>query len=673
MEKPGEQRQAWCRARRRARIAAAIVLLGTVAQAQAQADVAELADMPIEQLLALEVFSASRFEQKAGDAPSNVSVVTAADIKTFGWRTLADILGSLRGLHTSYDRNYSYLGARGFLRPGDYNTRFLLLVDGNRANDGVYDQAGLGTEFGLDVDMIDRVEFVPGPGSSVYGANAFFGVINVITKRGRDLAGPRVAAEAGSAGWRRARASYGMRGDGHEWLLSVSKFRERGKDLYFPEFDTPGNNNGIATGRDHDRGQKLFFKASAGDFSFSLLHSERTKGVPTASYEQAFNDPRSRTVDRQTSADVGWRHRLSAATELNTRAYWGRYEYRGDYAYLPAPDGLNRDRSGSSWWGAEARVVSVAFADHKLVAGADYQKDYRRDQINYDLDPYLLLLDDHRDGYRVGVYVQDEIRLRENLLLNAGVRIDRNDLSGTETSPRVALIHRPAPGTTLKLIQGHAYRAPNVYESYYNVPGEGGQKANPDLQIEHIRSTELSIEQSLRTDTRVLLSVFRNQVSDLITQVLDPADGLLMYDNVDRVRAQGAEVEIEHVWRGGARLRASYSRQHTHDLATGMAVPNSPRHLAKLNLGAPVFGGPWRAGVELRHVSRRNTLAGSTGSHLLTNLTLSSVRLAPGLEVAASVYNLFDRRYADPGGAEHQQDALRQNGRSFRLRLDYAF
>jgi len=149
----------------------------------------DLAALPIEQLLTLEVYSASKFVQKVSDAPSAVSVVTASDIKAFGWRTLADILRSMRGLYVNNDRNYSYLGARGFLRPGDYNTRFLLLVDGNRTNDAVFDTAAIGSEFVLDVDMIERVEFVPGPGSSIYGANAFFGVINIITKRGRDLGG----------------------------------------------------------------------------------------------------------------------------------------------------------------------------------------------------------------------------------------------------------------------------------------------------------------------------------------------------------------------------------------------------------------------------------------------------------------------------------------------------
>ncbi len=100
--------------------------------ALAQTDVTDLTALPIEQLMQVQVVtSASKYAQAANEAPANVSVVTAADIKAYGWRTLADILGSLPGLYTNYDRSYHTLGARGILRAGDYDTRFLLLIDGH--------------------------------------------------------------------------------------------------------------------------------------------------------------------------------------------------------------------------------------------------------------------------------------------------------------------------------------------------------------------------------------------------------------------------------------------------------------------------------------------------------------------------------------------------------------
>lgn len=634
----------------------------------------ELASLPFEQLLALEVYSASKFVQKVSDAPSAVSIVTAADIKTFGWRTLDDILRSMRGLYVTNDRNYSYLGARGFLRPGDYNTRFLLLVDGNRNNDAVFDQGSIGSEFVLDVDLIERVEFVPGPGSSIYGANAFFGVINIITKRGRDVSGPQVSVQTGSHAARKARASYGMRDEnGAELLLSATAYRQRGADHYYPEFDTPATNNGIAQRLDHDHGESVFMKGAMGPFSLSLAHSERTKGVPTASFSQVFNDPRSHTVDTQSFVDFGYRAALADHTELSSQVYWGRYDYRGDYVYDYPPLTINRDVARARWWGAEAKLISTRYVGHKLVLGAEIQRDYQRDQFNFDVDPYAAYLGDSRSGNRAGLYLQDEVALRNDLLLNAGLRYDHNSSTDGTFNPRLALIHKTTPATTLKASYGSAFRAPNAYELYYQALSAGGQKANPNLSAERIRTVELIAEHHLSAEARVTASVFRNTVSDLITQTTDPSDGLLVFQNLDRATAKGLELEFERVWSKGAKLRTSYSWQQARDGATGAVLVNSPRHLAKFNLSAPVFGYDWRAGVEAQYVGRRNTLLSEVGGYWLANLTLTSVRLAPGLEVSASAYNLFDRRYADPGAEEHLQDAIRQDGRALRLKLTYAF
>lgn len=656
-------------------------LLGASAAAAASAnDHVDLTQMPIEQLLDLEVYSASKFTQKISEAPSAVSVVTADEIKTFGWRTLADILRSLPGLYLSNDRNYSYLGSRGFLRPGDYNTRFLLLVDGYRTNDSVYDQASIGTEFVLDVDLIDRVEFVPGPGSSIYGANAFFGVINVISKRGRDFKGAQVSIEAGSFGATKGRASYGWRGEnGAELLLSATGFRVKGQDLYFPEFDASAANNGVAQGLDHDRGQSLFAKASVGPVAFTLAHSERKKGIPTASFAQVFNDPRSHTLDTQTLADFSYNRALADKTELIAHAYWGRYDYQGDYIFDQPPVTVNRDGSYARWWGGDVKLTSAALERHKLVAGAEVQRDYRRDQYNFNVVGADLTagaqgsLNDRRRGKRFGAYVQDEITLRDDVLVNAGMRYDYNDTSGGVFNPRLALIYKHTQATTVKALYGTAFRAPNAYELFYQILIEGGQKANPDLRPERIRSRELVVEHALAADSRITALVFHNSVSNLITQTTDPNDGLLIFRNLNRAVTSGVGFEFERLWAGGMKIRGSYNWQRAVDSATDATLANSPRHLAKLNWSAPLANGVWRSGLEAQYVGARNTLQNRVGGYWLANLTLATTRLVKGLEFSAGLYNLLDRRYADPGSEEHRQDTIRQDGRSLRLKLVYSF
>ncbi len=128
----------------------------------------ELFDLPLTQLVNVEVQTASRFKQKSSEAPSAVEVVTGEDIRSFGWRTLADALTAMRGLYVRDDRNYTYLGVRGFGRTADYTSRVLIMVNGRRMNDAVFDQGFTSEEFMLDTNIIDRIEYIPGSGSSVH-------------------------------------------------------------------------------------------------------------------------------------------------------------------------------------------------------------------------------------------------------------------------------------------------------------------------------------------------------------------------------------------------------------------------------------------------------------------------------------------------------------------------
>jgi len=626
----------------------------------------DLTQMSIEELLSVEVYSASKFVQKTTEAPSAVTIVTAADIKAYGYRTLADILNSVRGIYTTYDRDYRYVGVRGFNRPGDYNSRILLLVDGYRANEPIYDTALIGTEFFLDVDLIDRVEVVRGPGSSVYGSNAVFGVVNVITKRGRDFNGVEASADVASFGTVDGRLTYGKHlQNGAELLLSATRNHSRGQDLFYPEF------NDTAQNLDADNARKIYGKLAYGGFTLAAAYSERIKGVPTAAFSTVFNDPRSQTTDAQTVLDLAYNGHASERLELSARMYYGGYTFDGNYPYDLPPVTLNKDEGRAQWWGAEAKL-NGRYDRHKLVAGVEFQDNYRQDQKNYDVDPVVFYLDDKRSSERLALYVQDEFTLRKGLLVSAGARYDDYSTVGETFNPRFALIYSPRESTSLKLLYGTAFRAPNAYELYY---ADGAtSKASPNLKPEEITSYEIVAEHQLQPNFRLAASVYQNEIHDLISQVVDPADGLLVFENTSEAKTKGAEFEVERAWADDTRLRASYAWQITRLKATGMELENSPHHLAKLNYAIPMFGHALRAGIEAQYTGSRKTLSGATtGGFTVANLTLSSDRLAKGLELSASVYNLFDKRYADPARPEHVQDAIQQDGRSFRLKATYRF
>src|SRR2546422_5452574 len=236
------------------------------------------------------VFGASKYEQKPSEAPASVSIVTNEEIQKFGYRPLSEILRSVRGFFTTYDRNYSYIGVRGFDRPGDYDTRVLLLLDGHRINDNVYDQASVGTEALIEVDAIERIEIIRGPSSSLYGTNAFLAVINVITRSGRDLKGTEGAATGGSYSTGEARMSYGARFDnGVKAVFAGSYYDSGGQNLFYQGFDSPAPNNGRAHGPGGDPFRGPFRKMCVGNFRGEAAYSARGQQIPTASLRTDFN------------------------------------------------------------------------------------------------------------------------------------------------------------------------------------------------------------------------------------------------------------------------------------------------------------------------------------------------------------------------------------------------
>jgi outer membrane receptor for ferrienterochelin and colicins len=638
----------------------------------------DLSNLTLEELAGLDidsVYGASMYLQKVTEAPSSVTIISADDIERYGYRTLADALRSVRGFYITNDRNYSYLGVRGFSRPGDYNARILLLIDGHRLNDNVFGSALLGTEFPLDIELIQRIEIIRGPSSALYGTSAFFGVINVITKRAEGLKGLDAAGAAGTFASKRGRAGYAQTfASGATLLLSGSSFASHGQqNLYFKEFDSPETNNGIAENADQDAASHLFGTVTFGRFIVQGLYGTRDKVVPTASFGTVFNDPRSRTVETQGFLAVQYDRALKRGWQLGSRVSYNRYLYDGDYVFdhsdvgVPVPV-VNKDFARGDWWGAELKLSRKIGRRQKLALGAEYRDNVRQDQFNYDEGTGVEYLDDKRDSRNWALLAQDEITLHDKLLFNIGLRHDHYDTFGSTTNPRVGLIYTPAKKSTFKLLYGEAFRAPNAYELFWSQ--EDLAKANPTLKPETNQTSELVLEQSLGTHARLTTTAFLYKVRDLITQQTDPVDSLLVYNNVDAIEARGVELELEGQSAFGVEGRVGYTYQRSRNEDTGLRLTNSPRHLAVLNLVAPVLDRRLFGGLELRHMSSRRTIAGNeVGSVFVANLTVSTRSLPKGLNLSAAIFNLFDNAYADPGSEEHRQDTIVQAGRSFRVKL----
>ncbi|HTG01983.1 MAG TPA: TonB-dependent receptor [Nitrospirota bacterium] len=662
-----------------------VFMLDKLQGSPAQAEESAASDGNLEDAMLFQdvplVYGASKYEQKVTEAPSSVSVITASDIRTYGYRTLADILKSIRSFYVTYDRNYSYVGVRGFGPPGDYNSGILLLVDGHRVNNNIYDSAYIGTEAIIDVDLIDHVEVIRGPGSSLYGSNAFFAVVNVITKRGRDWKGYEVSGEAGSYDTYKGRLSYGQRfTSGLETVISASGYDSKGQRLYFgqydpanPNHDTRAANGGYADNADYDRSRTIFFKSTYSDFTAAGAYVSRTKGIPTGSFGTDFNNRSSKTEDEHIFADLKYDHAITPKTDLSLRLFYDYYHYDGIYAYYQDPtlNTMQSDWSYGTWWGGEARLTSN-MNGHRVIVGAEYQGNLRQDQG----DDYAgLPSDSWRDLRRSenwAFYVQDEVRLSKKMLFNAGLRYDHYTTFGDTTNPRLALIYNPTDEVAVKLLYGTAFQTPNVYDLYYSFMGI--QLPNPGLKPENITTYELVYEQFLGKEFTVSVSGYHYRITDLIAQI-NVGTASTMYKNVSAVSATGVEFELHKKWANSTDVRASYSTQRAEDEMTGEPLTNSPEHLAKLNISAPLLGQKTYVGAEEQYTSRSKAQDGGfLGGYFITNVTLFSQKYMRSFDVSASIYNLFDKSYSYPVSANLLPlNAVRQDGRTYRFKITYAF
>src|SRR3984957_8293228 len=392
-------------------IAGLTIFLLFALPAAAQETTKDLTELSLEDLMKVEVYSASKHLQNASDAPSSVTVVTADEIQKHGYRTLAEILESVRGFYITYDRDYSFVGVRGFGRLGDSNNRILVLIDGHRINDNVFGEPYLGTEFLADVDLIDHVEIIRGPSSSLYGAYAFFAVINVITRAGPQVKGVELSFAGASFGTYQGRASYGGRFRGVDMMLSGTFYNSYGPTLFFPEFASPATNNGITRNTNYENSQHLLGTLSFDGFTVQGLFSARDKGVPTAYYGGLFNDPQTQNIDRHQYIDVSYHHDIGDRWNLTARTSYDHASLRAPVAYATGlPDGSTTVDTYSfqgSWSDTEVDLTRNFFRKHQVTLGAEIGEQKAENQGDYTaLGNFFVAVP--ASSLNWALYVQDE-------------------------------------------------------------------------------------------------------------------------------------------------------------------------------------------------------------------------------------------------------------------------
>lgn len=647
-----------------------------------------LTDLSLEELMQIDagqVFGASERLQPSIEAPASVSFVTAQDIHRYGYRTLADILRSVRGMYVTNDRNFSFVGIRGFGRPGDYNSRILLLINGHRVNDNVFGQAEIGAEFGLDVATFERVEIIRGPASSLYGDSAFFAVVNVITRSGASLNGTSITTENGTLGTRLVRSSGGQSfSNGLDVAGSATYEHSDGVSrLFFPAFNSPETNHGVAEGLDAEGTKQLYGRLSFNGVTVTTMYGTRERDVPTASSQTRFNEQlwREQTTDRHGLFDIDY-GRSFGDTRLTLRGTYDRFSYSGLYPLAVEEDGtptmVGITGGLGSRWSASSSITRTWAHRHTLRAGAEFIDNLHLNQVATFVEGDEPFFDIRKSTKQQALYVQNETRVAPWLIVNGGLRYDRYE-HFDKVTPRAALIVLPSSSQSFKYLYGRAFRAPNEYELNSVYFGDHVDSLRP----ESIDTHEFVWERYFNDRLRTAVSTYWYKADQLLSLTLDDTAFLgVTFVNQGEVRAKGLELEAQLRLRGESRALVSYAVQRTADRETQDELPNSPMHMAKARISLP---GPFNRSFisfEAQYLSSRATLprpdangemhVGAVPAATAMNVTLVQP-LGRSWELTGGVRNLFDAKNLDPVSDQHVQEAIEQNGRTARIGVTWKF
>jgi iron complex outermembrane receptor protein len=626
----------------------------------------DLNSLTLEELMQVKVEGAALHPQTLQDAPASVTIITAEDIRKYGYRTLGEALSAVRGFYLSNDLSYGNMGVRGFSLPGDYNSHLLVMVNGHNMADNIFDyMLYTGDDFPIDMNLIKQIEIIRGPSSALYGSNAMFATINIVTKSPAEAGPLSLTADIGSFGEKKGQIVETASLGSAKLLFSGTVYNNSGRSpLFFPEYDTPQNNYGEAIDMNTERGYHFFSSLTWRNWTVTAAFSGHDLIQPISWGPTIFNDRGTKNNDQRNFVDASYERTLAGGT-LQWRSYYDSFYYkgRGDYALSDGAVEDNRQSEVGNWIGTKVTYrVRPSFAGD-ITLGVEGTVDLRALLTDFDVSPAPVeyLSTSHPDR-SFALILQDEKKFSKRWKLDLGLRIDKSRIYHDFIAPRVALIYQPSVWT-YKFLYGRSFRSPSAFQLFY---GDGiADAANPNARSEWADTVEIDAERKLGKRMNLQASAYGYQLHDLLVGVYLP-DGLLQYQNTSTIHAEGVELEINGRPTRWLEATASYALQRSRD---DTILENSPEHLAKLRFAVPL-GRKFDLSSGMQYQSSRGTLAGaSVTPAYLADFTLTSKHLLRNFDVRLGIRNAFNKHYSDPIALNPIVDTMPQSGRTFFLEL----
>lgn len=646
----------------------ALVLFANAAHAERPAagiDVADLPPLPAESedpsssatLFAASateedvVVGAAKREQSLGSVASAVTVVSGDRLRRFGYRTVGEALAAVAGVYLADSRVSYSLGIRGLNIPGDFNTRILVLVDGASVNEAWGSFAGLGFESLVSIDDIARVELIRGPVSSLYGANAFFGIVNIVTRGAAET--PRAWGRVGLHSINGAISSAGFAAGGVDEQL-------RGSVSFMNRIGETTDVAGIGSNLSADA-SRSYVVSLVGAYHGTFAQVRAYHYYRDSPFAPYFGDAAAerpyRHYDSQLLVEGGHTREVTERLSITGRGYANVYRYSDDIVQI-APSPRFFDIGDGFAFGAELRGRYELVVPDRLGITAGTEATYvmtesrAYEQGDEQCAPAGGAACVPKDFNIEGVYSEIDAQPYEWLGLTAGLRFDRHSVIDRRLSPRAALFVAKPERYGVKLLYAEGFRNPSAFEAFFFDNVSFSQPEN--LGAETIRSFEAVLWARPIAGLATRLSGFHWSASDVVEQLADPDNpNLLQFQNAAKFVTMGVEVEASYRTTGGwygfagmTYARVGAAQDMTSDVRYG-DVPNAPPLVAALGASTPLLYRKAHVSAELQYISERPTRdPGVVAPQWLgVNLTAYAPNVR-GFDITAGVRNLIGKRQA---------------------------
>jgi len=511
-----------------------------------------------------QIQAASKRVQDVASAPADVVVIRSSELKAMGYRTLGEALGGVLGFSANQDHAYQGMGSAGTYTLGDQNTRLLVLLDGHALNSPAeVGSSKVGEDFGMPLELVDHIELVRGPASSLYGNNAFQALVNVSTvfAAGSVPSAFQGAASGGKGGLGELWAQGTFAVKGVSTSLMLSGFRRAGTAQAFPQAE-PGT---LPSSLDREDRQSAYLYVKGGQWSFAGSMLNRTQLLASHPYGTVSGDPENFYQNRRLSGEFKWEPRTESVKWM-FRFFGDENTFNDSLVHLTAAQRDPwRDHDPDRSVGIEAQGRTAIARNLSLTFGTElqshhYQGDFLSTvegsttssavsyltgntylEANWDPTPAFSMV----AGLQRADWIPSQARSGVD-----GVTEDLEKKSMSRLTPRVTLIYKPGAADVVKFIYGQGFRFPTLFERYYT---DGSSQApNVSINPEVITSTQLSWSRKWLAGltTHMAATALTTQNSIVSGSTVIGGNTLLQYQNAPDAR-KGKTLEAEVVYRRG--------------------------------------------------------------------------------------------------------------------------